>query len=169
MPHTMHDVHSIEDLAVQATRSAISQILQRHLYNPDHAADFVSRLRGFVDATPHVIRHHRATQCFLDTAVHLCGKEDATPQSLRYNLLEIFTEQPQLSHILELDPEFDPRGFWAYDPAEERYGLVTSFDTDASFVQLCMMDEINAEGRTTLQNRLPSRVRLVPSYLPLDF
>ena len=169
MPHTLHDVRSIEDLAVQATRAALSQTHQRHLYSPDHAADFVSRLRGFVDATPHVIHYHRATQCFLDTAERLADKKDAAPQSLGYNLLEIFTEQPQLAAILELDPEFDPRGFWAYDPAEGRFGLITSFDMGASFVQLCMMDEINAEGRTTLQNRLPSRVRLVPSFLPLDF
>ena len=169
MPHTLHDVRSIEDLAVQATRAALSQILQRRLYNPDYAKDFVSRLSGFVDSTPHVIRYHRAARNFLDTAARLADKEDATPQSLRYNLLEIFTEHPQLSHILELDPGFNPVGFWAYDPAEERFGLITSFDKDTSFIQMCMMDEIGSEGRTTMQNRRFGRVHLVPSYLPLDF
>lgn len=169
MPHTLHDVRSIEDLAVQATRAALSQTHQRHLYSPDHAADFVSRLRGFVDATPHVIRYHRATQCFLDTAERLADKEDAAPQSLGYNLLEIFTEQPQLAAILELDPEFNPRGFWMYDTAENRIGLITSFDKDRSFVQMCVMEERSSEGRTALGNRLINRVRLVPAQLPLDF
>lgn len=32
MPHTLHDVRSIEDLTVQATRAALSQTHQRHLY-----------------------------------------------------------------------------------------------------------------------------------------
>ena len=139
------------------------------VHSPDHAADFVSRLRGFVDAAPHVIRYHRVTQCFLDTAERLADKKDATPQSLGYSLLEIFTEQPQLAAILEQDPKFDPTGFWAYDSTENITGLITSGGKDKSFVQMCVVEEISSEGRTKLQNLLPARVHLVPSYLPLDF
>ena len=169
MPHTLHDVHSIEDLAIQATRSAISQILQRHLYNPDHAADFVSRLRGFVDATPHVIRHHRATQYFLETAGRLCDKKNATPQSLRYNLLEIFSGNPQLSDVIKLDPDFNPAGFWACETTDQKVGIISRYDADMSFVQLCVMEEISESGRTELLNLPLNRVQLVPAYLPLDF
>ena len=169
MPHTLHDVRSLEDMAIQATRAAKSQLLERHLYNPEHNADFVSRLRGFVDATPHVIRHHRATQCFLETADRLCDKKNATPQSLRYNLLEIFTEQPQLSHILELDPGFNPAGFWACETTDQKVGIISRYDSDMSFVQLCVMEEISETGRTELLNLPLNRVQLVPAYLPLDF
>ena len=101
--------------------------------------------------------------------MHLCGKEDATPQSLRYNLLEIFTEQPQLSHILELDPEFDPRGFWACETTDQKVGVISRYDSDTSFVQLCVMEEISETGRTELLNLPLNRVQLVPAYLPLDF
>lgn len=169
MTHTIYDARSIEDLVRNATRVAISQILQRHQYNPDYAEDFVTRMSRFVDSAPYVLRHHRAVRNFLDTAARLADKEDATPQSLRADLLTIFTGHPQLSYILELDPEFNPAGFWAYDSTDNSTGLIANFDKDKSFVQLCVLGETNSEGRTTLQNCLPSRVHLVLSYLPLDF
>lgn len=169
MTHTIYDAHSIEDLVRNATRVAISQILQRQQYSPDHAEDFVSRMSGFVDSAPYVLRHHRAVRNFLDTAARLADKKDATPQSLRADLLTIFTGHPQLSYILELDPEFNPAGFWAYDSTDNSTGLITSFDKNTSFVQMCVLEEISSEGRTTLHIHVPSRVHLLPSNLPLDF
>lgn len=169
MTRTIYDARSIEDLVRNATRVAMSQILQRQQYNPDYAEDFVARMSGFVDSAPYVLRYHRAVRNFLDTAARLAAKEDATPQSLRADLLTIFTGEPQLSDILELDPEFNPVGFWAYNAADNIMGLIANFDKDKSFAQLCVLGETNSEGRTTLQNCLPSRVHLVLSYLPLDF